>query len=135
MHGIICLWYGALVDIPDGWVVCDGNNGTPDLINRFVRGAAGWVPPGTRRGDWGHSHSGNTADAVHSHSGIADSTNIQIPSGSQIGSHPDYLTHSDQGSGHEHTLTIENDTHAHAYETSKTDHIPPCTHLYWIMKT
>lgn len=26
-------------DIPCGWVICDGNNGTPNLINRFIVGA------------------------------------------------------------------------------------------------
>ncbi len=25
--------------IPEGWVLCDGNNGTPDLINKFIVGA------------------------------------------------------------------------------------------------
>lgn len=30
-------WYG--ITIPDGWAICDGTNGTPDLRNRFVFGA------------------------------------------------------------------------------------------------
>jgi hypothetical protein len=27
-------------DIPAGWAICDGNNGTPDLINHFIKGGA-----------------------------------------------------------------------------------------------
>jgi hypothetical protein len=37
--GIIVMWSGAEVDIPSGWVLCDGNNSTPDLRNRFIVGA------------------------------------------------------------------------------------------------
>jgi microcystin-dependent protein len=35
--GTIIAWYGQNL-IPDGWVICDGNNGTPDLRNKFLRG-------------------------------------------------------------------------------------------------
>jgi hypothetical protein len=37
--GIISLWYGSTASIPSGWFLCDGNNGTPDLRNRFIVGA------------------------------------------------------------------------------------------------
>jgi len=37
--GIICLWYGIIDNIPSGWYLCDGDNGTPDLVNMFVVGA------------------------------------------------------------------------------------------------
>ena len=37
--GMILLWSGAASAIPSGWVLCDGNNSTPDLRNRFVVGA------------------------------------------------------------------------------------------------
>lgn len=39
MKGLICIWSGAIVDIPAGWALCDGNNGTPDLRNKLVIGA------------------------------------------------------------------------------------------------
>ena len=38
-YGMITLWYGSLATIPDGWSLCDGTNGTPDLTNMFVIGA------------------------------------------------------------------------------------------------
>ena len=37
--GSIMMWYGAVDNIPGGWKLCDGDNGTPDLRNRFVVGA------------------------------------------------------------------------------------------------
>ena len=37
--GIITMWSGASNDIPSGWWLCDGQNGTPDLRNRFIVGA------------------------------------------------------------------------------------------------
>lgn len=37
--GIITIWSGAISNIPSGWVLCDGNNGTPNLQDRFVVGA------------------------------------------------------------------------------------------------
>ena len=36
--GIISMWAGVVEDIPAGWFICDGTNGTPDLIGRFIVG-------------------------------------------------------------------------------------------------
>ena len=38
--GLISMWYGNIASIPSGWYLCDGNNGTPDLRDRFVVGAS-----------------------------------------------------------------------------------------------
>lgn len=46
MINFICLWPGAIADIPAGWALCDGNNGTPDLRDCFVIGAGGAQAPG-----------------------------------------------------------------------------------------
>lgn len=37
--GLIAIWSGSISGIPSGWVLCDGNNGTPNLQDRFVVGA------------------------------------------------------------------------------------------------
>jgi len=37
--GTVLIWSGTLSDIPVGWALCDGTNGTPNLTNRFVVGA------------------------------------------------------------------------------------------------
>lgn len=36
--GSIVMWSGS--DVPSGWALCDGQNGTPDLRDRFVIGAS-----------------------------------------------------------------------------------------------
>jgi len=35
--GTIVMWYNGTL-IPDGWTLCDGYQGTPDLRNRFIKG-------------------------------------------------------------------------------------------------
>ncbi len=37
--GVILLWSGTIADIPTGWALCDGQNNTPDLRDRFIVGA------------------------------------------------------------------------------------------------
>lgn len=37
--GMIMMWYGASSTVPNGWAVCNGSNGTPDLRDRFIVGA------------------------------------------------------------------------------------------------
>lgn len=56
--GLIFLWYGAIEDIPDGWQLCDGTNGTPDLRNRFLVCSQSTVilPPGNTGGIKEHAH-------------------------------------------------------------------------------
>jgi hypothetical protein len=44
--GIIVMWSGTLASVPTGWALCDGQNGTPDLRDKFVKGWAAGVDPG-----------------------------------------------------------------------------------------
>ena len=37
--GSIIMWSGSIGAIPSGYYLCDGNNGTPDLRDRFVVGS------------------------------------------------------------------------------------------------
>jgi hypothetical protein len=39
LQGGIVMWAGAVIDIPDGWQLCDGTNGSPDLQEKFIIGA------------------------------------------------------------------------------------------------
>ncbi len=38
--GGVIIWTGAADAVPDGWALCDGTNGTPDLSGRFVLGSS-----------------------------------------------------------------------------------------------
>ena len=85
--GMIMLWYGSVASIPSGWVLCDGNNSTPDLRNRFVIGSGSGS-------SYPINQTGGSADATlvsHSHT---------------INNH----THSFSGSD-SHSHTINNHTH------------------------
>ena len=88
--GGIIIWSGASNAIPTGWVLCDGQNSTPDLRDRFVIGAGNNYAVDATGGSadaivvshshgsgnlqtnntGGHSHSGNTNDSGnHTHGG------------------------------------------------------------------
>lgn len=43
-RGMILDWYGAPETVPEGWHICDGTYGTPDLRDKFVLGAGGKYP-------------------------------------------------------------------------------------------
>ncbi|MCK5603363.1 tail fiber protein, partial [Candidatus Pacearchaeota archaeon] len=54
--GYIIMWSGAIADIPPGWVLCDGNNGTPDLRNRFIIAAGDTYAVDDTGGNVNHNH-------------------------------------------------------------------------------
>ena len=39
--GVILMWSGTVENIPKGWALCNGTQGTPDLRDRFIIGAGG----------------------------------------------------------------------------------------------
>lgn len=49
-NGAIIMWSGSVATIPDGFSLCDGANGTPDLRNRFVIGAGNTYAVGATGG-------------------------------------------------------------------------------------
>ena len=53
-QGIIVAWAGSKTNIPAGWTVCDGTNGTPDLRARFVIGSNSNYEPGAIGGEMTH---------------------------------------------------------------------------------
>lgn len=63
--GIIVLWFGAIGAIPSGFALCDGNNGTPDLRDRFVPGAGTTYNPGDNGGAVNHTHAFTTNGHTH----------------------------------------------------------------------
>jgi hypothetical protein len=49
-RGAIIMWGGIIASIPTGWQLCDGSNGTPNLLDRFVIGAGLSYPAGNIAG-------------------------------------------------------------------------------------
>ena len=49
--GSIIPWYGNLADIPDGFALCNGSNGTPDLRDKFITGAGSTYALGDTGGE------------------------------------------------------------------------------------
>lgn len=76
--GKIVLWSGAIVDIPDGWVLCDGSNSTPDLRNRFILGAGGAYNVGETGGTGQHNHTFTGNGHLHY---LWTSTDVQAGTG------------------------------------------------------
>ena len=53
--GGIVIWSGAANAIPEGWALCDGTNGAPDLRDRFVLGAGAGYAVGATGGEATHT--------------------------------------------------------------------------------
>lgn len=80
--GIITMWSGSIATIPTGWVLCNGANGTPNLIDRFVIMAGGTYNVGSTGGSKdaivvSHTHTQNAhshTQAAHSHTAATSSS-------------------------------------------------------------
>lgn len=79
------IWSGAEVDIPTGWHLCDGTNGTPDLRDRFIIGAGSTYAPGVTGGN-----------SLHSHPFTSDGHYHDIPPGFGVASGTDVLNHTSE---------------------------------------
>ena len=78
--GGIIMWSGADNAVPSNFALCDGSNGTPNLVDRFIVG---------RGSAYAQGATGGSADATlvsHSHT-INDHTHAFSGSGSQVHSH------------------------------------------------
>lgn len=119
--GCIVMWSGAASDIPDGWHLCDGTNGTPDLRDRFVVGAGNVYTPGATGGNAqvtltkeqlpAHTHTYYKTSGSESNYGMSGGANSVIESVSS--------TSTDSGS---------------AGSGSPVDIMPPYYALCYIMK-
>jgi len=54
--GMIISWSGSVATIPGGWALCNGDNGTPDLRDRFVVGVGTTYNPDDSGGAATHTH-------------------------------------------------------------------------------
>lgn len=70
--GAIFLWSGTLANIPDGYALCDGVSGRPNLLDKFVKSVPNdSTDPGTTAGTTQHNHGGNTLEF---HRGVTRTT-------------------------------------------------------------
>lgn len=108
--GLIAIWSGAIVDIPDGWVICDGNLGTPNLKDKFIVGADNTYAVGATGGS-----------ALHTHDFTTDGHNHTLLPGANLAG----------GAVHNTTSSTNQDTGT----TDNGSSLPPYYALAFIMKT
>lgn len=77
--GVIVLWSGLISAIPAGWYLCNGQNGTPDLRDRFVVGAGSTYSPYNYGGSKDavvveHTHTATSTQVAHNHT-VSSATN------------------------------------------------------------
>ena len=123
--GGIIMWSGAVNAVPAGWAFCNGQNGTPDLRDRFIVGAGSSYNPGNTGGT-------SSNDISHSHSIQAEG-----PQTTGAGDHthtfngttgyPNESDHTVDSDGGEH---VARTSHAHNY--SGTTSGPSTWHSHWV---
>jgi hypothetical protein len=131
--GFIEMWAGAIADIPAGYQLCDGTNGTPDLRNLFLRCCNTGEEPGLTGGTISHTHEPDTLAVVAASAGT--------PSGS-IGAHGSASDTAVTGAGTritDGTHSFAGDalgTHTHSLtgETEEVVHLPPYYKLAFVMR-
>lgn len=159
--GLIALWSGTIANIPSGWVLCDGTNGTPDLQDKFVVGASsddsgvaktnitgsltttgGSAQPAlTTEVNGAHSHTGFTGFHTlvlneipsHTHSyTLSTISSVRGDGQSQTAVSLTTSTTGAAGGDQGHRHTISSDgSHAHTFTTE----LPPYYAQAFIMKT
>ena len=117
---------------PSGWALCDGNNSTPDLRDKFIVGAGNSYNQGSTGGSKdavviSHSHGtgnlGTGSDGSHSHtSGNFGTNNTGTHSHNQSGSGSGSGTTGTQSANHYHTTSTTVNTgsdgsHQHRWGT------------------
>lgn len=130
--GGIIMWSGAINNIPTGWRLCNGLNGTPDLKNRFIIGAGTIYTVGDTGGSANavvvdHSHNttvSNVDDHWHSMfysdttSSAVSSANDFVARARNDNANADYtiskstvaanVGRTSGAGGHSHTVTVNN---------------------------
>lgn len=158
--GFIGMWSGSVVAIPAGWALCDGTNGTPNLVDRFIVGAGNFYVPGAVGGAEtvtlttnelpAHTHTGTTdSNGSHNHliantdivaagadltasNFLADNGNIGTSSNYNLGGSTTTATigNTSTNGAHTHTFTTNSEGSGNAF-----DILPPYYALAYIMKT
>ncbi len=150
-NGMITMWYGIAADLPNGWAICNGNNGTPDLRGLFVRGATANADIGVAGGAVSAS---TDSQGAHTHavtSGPHTLTEAEIPAHTHtVGMHV-FVDEADNGTpirymvetgttntgstgggeAHSHPDGTADSQGAHTHSVAT---VPPFKYLYYVMK-
>lgn len=149
--GSIIIWSGAANAIPEGWRLCNGTNGTPDLRDRFILGAGGDQNPNDAGGNEllespitiqnGGAHKHTLAGAVtgNAQTGVTvtPASVGKVDAGGSARNVPRApFTTNDPGHNHtlEDTETAESGTHTHNVTVDQEKLLPPFFALCYIMK-
>ena len=108
--GMIMIWAGTAALVPSGFVLCDGNNSSPDLRNNFVIGA----------GD-AYAVNDDGGAATHTQDFIGDGHVHFLQAGVDVGAGTDFDAITTDG--------------AATGTTDAGDNLPPYYALCYIMKT
>ncbi|WP_342323017.1 hypothetical protein AAEY27_00470 [Kosakonia sp. BYX6] len=139
--GLIQMYSGSVA--PKGWVICDGNNGTPDLRDKFI------VMQGSKFTGSGNGNTSTGGTTVTGKVAVGSTTltEKQLPEHAHSLHTPvqampasvsrDYLLHSQDdrttsvggGQSHTHSATFSTSSHTHTFDVS-----PPYYALLLIMK-
>ena len=140
--GIIAMWSGTASNIPTGWLLCDGSNGTPDLRDRFIVGAGSTYSPKATGGEATHKL---TIDEIPSHKHTLSSSGLYVnirwalmPGGSDPYSAPYYHGESNDGNTrngtYQHPVTAGSSAIANSGGDQPHNNLPPYYALCFIMK-
>ena len=77
--GAIILWSGASDAIPSGYALCDGNNSTPDLRNRFIVGAGSGYTVDQTGGSADATLVSHTHNLLYNHGAFGGSSGAVTP--------------------------------------------------------
>ncbi|MGD9974444.1 MAG: tail fiber protein [Desulfatirhabdiaceae bacterium] len=143
--GLIAMWSGSTV--PEGWALCDGQNGTPDLRNKFIVGAGTSYLLGNTGGEATHTL---TIDEMpththiqNAHTHIQDAHNHALSSGWSENASNASLVMSDEGNDGKRTNYSQNTTatNQNTVATNQNtggggahNNLPPYYALAYIMK-
>lgn len=121
--GSIIPWVGSPDDVPYGWEYCDGDTGTPDLRDRFIKCvSSNSTDPGATGGQHtfsmsigqlsAHSHGGQTGTSNNHNHSISRSSSRNLDrafshsTGGVFGT-PDLTITSSTNGGHDHLISSE----------------------------
>ena len=117
----IAIWTGTIASIPANWNLCNGGGTTPDLRDKFVRGAPASTEAGSTGGNSVHNHteqSGgahtHTMDTLGAHGHTVVSGGGHVHASYAYASSGTGLSTSNRTTGGAHQHTVNNSTtHTH----------------------